>query len=137
MPSKESLRRLASFGAIGATITAMNYVVLAGLIGLGVNYLAASAVGWAIGLAVSFSLNRRMTFKVRRRISRAQVNRFVAGYILQFLIGELMYWILIGRLGLPLPIAFGANLVVVAAFSYTFMGRFVFPPDVETSSPAP
>ena len=123
------VRRLASFGAIGAAITLLNYVVFTGLIRLGVHYLLASAVGWALGLSVSYVLNRRLTFAVRRAYSVREAATFVGGYVLQFGLGSAVYALLIGGLKLDPSLAFLINLVVVSTFSYTFMRRVTFRPD--------
>ena len=120
--------RVLRFLMVGGVTTAMNYVLLAGLVHAGLHHLAAATVGWAAGLIVSFVLNKRFTFEVRSRADLREVGSFVGGYLLQLLLGLSVYAVLIDGLRLPLPAAFLINLVVVAAFSFLFMRRAVFRP---------
>lgn len=51
------------FASVGATNTLLSWCVFAGLVALGLHYLAASGVAFGIGVLNSYVLNRRWTFR--------------------------------------------------------------------------
>jgi putative flippase GtrA len=55
------------FAAVGLSNTALSAAVYAGLIGIGAQYLAASALAFTLGALNSYVLNRRWTFESRAR----------------------------------------------------------------------
>lgn len=63
-----SLRRqLVSYGLVGAVNTAVTAVVIAIMALIGLNLVAANAIGFAAGLANSFILNSAYTFGSEKR----------------------------------------------------------------------
>jgi putative flippase GtrA len=65
------------FAVVGVSNTLLSWCVYAVLSGLGVHYLVASGLAFAVGVLNSYSLNRRWTFRSRGRRAPEAV-RFVA-----------------------------------------------------------
>ncbi len=115
------------FGLVGAGLTLLSYLTFVGLIHVGVQFLAASTIVWAIGVCISYALNRRFTFKAGNRPNLPEFGRFLVGYILQFLLASAIYIILIGRLGLKPTPAFLINLVATSSTNFVYMKLVAFP----------
>lgn len=120
------LRRLLRFGLVGGLATAFNFLVFAGLAHAGVHYLVAGVIGWALSLGLSYLGNKRFTFGHGRGVDLRELAVFASGYGVQLGLGLTVYAVLIDGLGMRPEPAFLINLVVVAAFSFTFMSRAVF-----------
>jgi putative flippase GtrA len=120
------LKRVVRFGLVGGLTTALNFVVFAGLTTLGVHYLLAGTLGWALGVAVSYRGNKQFTFARGAALDGREFLLFVGGYGLQLGLGLLTYALLIDGLGLTAPLAFVINTALAAAFSFSFMSLAVF-----------
>ncbi|HTX49814.1 MAG TPA: GtrA family protein [Caulobacteraceae bacterium] len=119
------MNRLLRFGLTGLLTTAIAYVVMAGLMRVGVFYLVAATASWAASLCVGFAINRRFTFQIRGAAqSKRDFGFYVLGAVLQLLVGWAGYGVLIGELHLRVTPAFAINLVFTTGFSFLFM-RFV------------
>ena len=119
------MHRLLRFGLTGLLTTAIAYLVMAGIMRVGVHYLVASAASWASSLCVGFTINRRFTFGIRgAERSQRDFGFYALGAVLQLLLGMAVYSVLIGQLHLRLTPAFAINLVFSTGFSFLFM-RFV------------
>lgn len=118
--------RVVRFGLVGLLTTALSYAVFVTAIHLGVHYLLASALAWASGVGLSFVLNKRFTFAVRTRADLREAASFLAGYVLQLIVGTAGYAVLIGGLGLKPTPAFAVNLVITSGFSFLYMQTLVF-----------
>ena len=59
------VRQWLTFVAVGVSNTLLSAAAYAMLIGVGVHYLAASALAFALGAVNSYALNRRLTFRSR------------------------------------------------------------------------
>jgi putative flippase GtrA len=55
------------FATVGGSNTLLSWCLYAGLVRVGVHYLLASSVGFAVGALNSYALNRRWTFRSRGR----------------------------------------------------------------------
>jgi putative flippase GtrA len=119
-------RSLWRFLLVGGFNTLVVYLVFKGLLALGLHYLAAAALGWAVGVGISYVLNRGFTFEVTHKPHSREFAVFVGGYLLQLAVGQLAYWVLMGVLGLSADIAFLCNLVITTAISFAFMRFVVF-----------
>ena len=69
-PRSSSAMQFARFVAVGATNTALSFVVYVALVAAGMPYLAAGAVAFAVGAANGFVLNGRWTFRTRGSAAR-------------------------------------------------------------------
>lgn len=75
---RDTLGRLVRFALVGATATAIQYVVLIALVrGLGVWPTLASAIGFVISAGLNYLLNYHFTFRSQRRHGPAAL-KFVA-----------------------------------------------------------
>jgi putative flippase GtrA len=117
--------RLLRFGLTGLLTTAIGYVVMAGLMRLGVYYVIPAASSWGASLSIGFAINRRFTFQIRgAEQSKRDFGFYALGAVLQLLLGMAVYSVVIGRWRLPITPAFAINLIFTASFSFLFM-RFV------------
>jgi putative flippase GtrA len=91
--SLDEAARIVRFVVMGGVSTAIGYGLILGALACGLGDYAANIVGFALGLPVSYTLHRRHTFRAPGRGSK----REAAAYLVAFVI------------------AYGANLVVVAA----------------------
>lgn len=114
------------FGIVGGGVTLLNYVLSLAMIAGGHHYLVATATGWAVGVAVSYVFNKYFTFLRSDRPGAREVGSFLAGYVLQLLIGSMTLVFLVDVAGIPFKLAFFLNVIVTALFSYIFMDRIVF-----------
>lgn len=122
---------IARFGLVGGFVTGVVYLAFIGMLNLGVHYLVAAALGWALGLGISYVLNRSFTFAVKHKANRREYAAFIATYLLQLGLGQLTYWILMGLLDLGPTVSFLVNLVFTASVSFVFMRWVVFRKPVE------
>jgi putative flippase GtrA len=133
---RDLARRLVRFLMVGGFNTGLVYLAFKGLLAIGVHYLAAAAIGWAVGVGVSYVLNRSFTFEMTHKPQAREFGAFVGGYLLQLAVGQATYWVLIGLLGLDEDIAFLCNLVFTTAISFLFMRFVVFRHRPPQPSPA-
>ncbi len=78
--AKEEIVRLAKFGAVGVTNTAVTYLVYVGLRALGAGVYGANLAGYVAGVVNSFVWSRRWVFRrADGRVGR-QVVWFVVGF---------------------------------------------------------
>jgi putative flippase GtrA len=114
------------FGLVGGFVTGVVYLAFIGMLKLGIHYLVAAALGWALGLGISYVLNRNFTFAVKHKASRREYGAFIATYLLQLGLGQLTYWVMMGVLHLGPTVSFLVNLVFTASVSFVFMRWVVF-----------
>lgn len=126
---KAHIGRMTRFLIVGASITGFNFLLYYFLIEHGWHYLAAIALGWAIGTLVSFFGNKYLTFTHRGAIDRKQVTRFVFCYVTQLIVGSATIVLMIDGLGIDYIVAFFINVAITSAYSYLFLHLLVFPSD--------
>lgn len=114
------------FGLVGGFVTGMVYLAFIGMLALGVHYLVAAALGWALGLGLGYVLNRNFTFAVKHKAHPREYAAFVATYLLQLGLGQLTYWLLMGVLKWGPTVSFLVNLAFTASVSFVFMRWVVF-----------
>ena len=120
------IKNILRFGLVGGFVTGVVYLAFIGMLKLGVHYLGAAALGWALGLVLSYVLNRNFTFAVKHKASPREYRAFVATYLLQLGLGQFTYWLLMGVLKLGPTVSFLVNLVFTASVSFVFMRWVVF-----------
>jgi putative flippase GtrA len=127
--------RLARFGLVGLTTTGLTYVVFRVGLGLKLHYLIASTLSWMAALALSYPLNRRFTFAAGGAANFLEGVRFACGGVLQFLIGQALYVLMIGMLRLDPTLAFVLNVGVGCVVNFSYMRWVVFtsPPDLSAA----
>lgn len=119
-------RKIGRFGLVGGAVTALNYLLYLGMIGLGFHYLAATTTGWLIGVLLSFVGNKYWTFTRRGPADGREVGSFLLGYVLQLVFGSLTLFAFIDLAGIDFRVAFFLNVALTALFSYLFMDRITF-----------
>ena len=120
------LNHVVRFLLVGGFITGVCYLVFIGMLKLGVQYLVAATIGWAVGIGISYVLNRSFTFGVATKAQPKEFGTFVGGYVLQLGLGLFNYWVLMGLVGLGPTVSFVLNLVLTSTFSFVFMRWVVF-----------
>ena len=96
------------FLLVGASNTALGWALFVGLVHL-MPYPYAYTVAYAISIVSSYLLNLHFVFK--ERFSFAGLLKFPLVYLLQYMLGMLVMWLLVGKMGV-LPEA--AMIVVIA-----------------------
>ena len=74
--ARTTLVQLAKYSLVGASNTLITFLTYIALMAVGVDYLLASAIGYAVGSANSYLLNYRWTFDARGISHRQTVSRF-------------------------------------------------------------
>ena len=105
------------FATVGAANTLLSWCVYAVLVRLGLHYLVASALGFALGVINSYSLNRRWTFRSRAR-QAPEALRFVVVQCIGLAVDVTLLYALVDGVGIHHLIAQG--LVFPAASALTF-----------------
>jgi putative flippase GtrA len=120
----KKLRTFIGFVVAGGLATIINYGFFASLYSMGINYLAASAIGYVSGIAVSFTINKLFVF-TDSTSQRGQCLRYIGIYLtalgLQLALLEVGVWA-----GLDPLTANAIALIIVVIGNYFFIKRFVF-----------
>ena len=106
------------FAAVGGSNTLLSWCLYAGFVQVGVHYVLASGLGFALGALNSYALNRRWTFRSRdRRLPEAL--RFGAVQCVGLAVDVCLLYALVHGAGLHHLIA--QALVFPAASALTFL----------------
>jgi putative flippase GtrA len=110
------------FLMVGSFNTAAGYLVYLALLQV-LHYQLAYALAYCIGIVVSYALNSRFVF--RTRWSWDALLRYPIVYVVQYVAGAALLWILVDRLHLmpalgPLVVA-----AMLAPFSYLLAGKLI------------
>lgn len=138
------LRKIASFGAIGALNGGVNYVVTLAVValvfvpaGLGASDVAlaiAKTIGWLVAVTNSYVMNSLITFAAQsgRQLAWKSYLRF-AGFGVFGLAAEVTSFIVAARY---LPLAIAAVVPIAASFLVNFtLTRFFVFPDKKNGNP--
>jgi putative flippase GtrA len=106
------------FAVVGAANTLLSLCVYAVLTRLGLHYLLASSVAFAVGVLNSYSLNRRWTFRSRGRRG-PEALRFVVVQCVGLGVDLGLLYALVDRVGIQH--LFAQALVFPAASAVTFL----------------
>lgn len=127
-------KNLIRFLLVGSLNTGLVYLLFKFLLSLGVHYLVAGAIGWAVGVCISYVLNRTFTFEVEHKAHAKEFGTFVGVYLVQLAVGETTYWLMMGVLKLNADIAFLCNVAISTVISFVLMRWVVFRHRPATSS---
>jgi putative flippase GtrA len=109
------------FLLVGAVNTLSRYLIYCLLLTV-CPYLLAYTLAYCLGIVISYFLNVRFVFK--RDVSLASFLAFPLVYLLQYGLGALALWILVGRIGLSPELAMVG--VILITIPVTFLAsRFV------------
>ena len=102
---------------VGGMNTALSYAIYFALTELGVWYLLASTVGFAISLANSYLWNKFFVFKKRGK-SFEEVVKFLLVYGVQYAGGMSFLYVAVEFLGIHSHIAAAVNILLCAGISF-------------------
>lgn len=120
----QTARRPATFVGVGLLSAAVDAGVFSALFALGVPPALASAGGFCTAFWVNYSGNRVLVFRAKRS------KRALRRYVLLVLVNLALTTGIVGALsgaGLEPHLAKGISMVLIAAFNYVAMRRWVFP----------
>lgn len=115
--------RLARFGISGGLVTLLCYSVYLLCVSTGWNYLVANLVAWFVGLVASYQMNKRFTFRYDRQTNPRTICLFALIYVGQLLVGTSGLSLLVEVLRMDERVAYLANLIITASFSFLFLHR--------------
>lgn len=117
-------RQFVGFVLAGGAATLVNYTLFLVLLFLNVNYLLASAIGYASGIALSFAINRKIVFRAESAATGQLVRYFIAYGMA--LVAQLLLLEMLVRLGVVVFLANGIAIVVVLVANFFLIRAWVF-----------
>src|SRR5579871_1005673 len=93
------VRQFVKYGVVGASNTVLTFVVYTVLEKLGVNYLVALPLGYAVGALNSYLLNRRWTFRAHDIAHTTAGTRFAIVQVAAIAVNELLLYVFVHHLG--------------------------------------
>jgi putative flippase GtrA len=134
MTRRQTLIQLVKYSLVGASNTLITFVTYVSLMAAGVDYLLASAIGYAVGSANSYLLNYRWTFDARGVSHRQTLSRFavVQGFGISANLG--LIYLLVDGLGFAKAPAQGLVTLLVLAITFLMNRIWAFARRVEPDS---
>ena len=118
---------LAGYGLVSVVALACDWGLLVGLAAAGLPYLAASTISFAVGMAVAYALSIRFVFPTRRALTReAEAGGFFAVGMLGLVLTQVLLFLLVSKLGMPVALAKAPTAIVVFLFNFVCRRRLVF-----------
>lgn len=109
------------FLLVGAANTLFSYLLFLLLL-VYMNYLPAYSIAYCAGILFSYFLNVRFVF--RQQVSLASFLKFPIVYVIQYALGAMMLWLLVGKAEISPALAMIG--VILVTIPVTFMAsRFV------------
>lgn len=106
-------KELVTYLVSGGITTAVNYLLYAALLFLGIPYLGANSAAWIGAVLTAYYLNRRWVFHSKKRLA-AELLSFASLRFLTLLLENLLLWLFIGRFeAAPLPAKITVSVVTV------------------------
>lgn len=118
-------KRFLAFAGVGAVGVATNFGLYTLLIHVGLHYLAASWISWAIAFVLTFAINVRVVFDFRGRTGPAFMRSLVV-YSGQQIAMTIMLFAGVDLLGLHETLAFVLALPPAVAISYLGLKLYAF-----------
>lgn len=103
------------FLLVGATNTASSYLLYLLLLQF-MAYLFAYSLAYCAGIVLSYFLNVRYVFK--RNASLASFLQFPLVYLIQYALGALTLWLLVGQFGMSASLAMIAVIIVTIPVTF-------------------
>jgi putative flippase GtrA len=118
------VRQFAKYGLVGVTNSLIGFAIYAACVKLGVQYLVASALAYAVGSLNGYVLNRRWTFRAGHISHATSASRYGAVQ-LSALLGNLgLLYVCVEVIGVEKILA--QAIVVVVVFVATFVANRVW-----------
>ncbi|TGO05216.1 glycosyltransferase [Serinibacter arcticus] len=123
--------RMPMFALVGVLGAVANLAIMAGLIAIGVPYLAGAAVAAVATILGNFVLQEVLVFPDLRAEGRSLGSRFAASFL--FNVGEAalrlpLPWLLVEHAAVPSVLAQGGTLVAAFLARFVFLARVVYRP---------
>lgn len=129
-PRWEEVMRFIKFGIVGLSNTMISYVVYLIGISLGMNYLAASILGFVISVANAFYWNHKYVFAVREGERRSLLQSFVKTFLSYagtgLVLANILLVIQVRFLGVPEVVAPLINLIITIPLNYVLNKVWAF-----------
>jgi putative flippase GtrA len=120
------MRQGSTFALIGAVATAVHVsVALAAKSAVHTSPLWANFLGYSAAVGISYACNARFTFG-RAVLDRAQLARFLTVSLAALLLGQVLVWLLVVRLGAPFWMGLATAVTAVPVFSFTLSRHWAF-----------
>lgn len=121
--------QLARFAASGVANTGLGLAAIYLAMALGVQYVVANALGYAIGLVISFLINRNWTFQRKVGDAHREILPFLLLALAAYLANLAAVVSLVELAGAPAIMAQLVGVGVYAICSFLGMKYLVFPTD--------
>ena len=109
------------FVLVGATNTLLSYLLYLLLLTF-MSYLLTYSIAYCAGIVLSYFLNVHFVFK--KRVSLASFLKFPAVYVIQYALGAVVLWLLVGNVGVSPALAMIG--VIIITMPATFLAsRFI------------
>jgi putative flippase GtrA len=126
------IRQFGKFVLVGVSNTALTFIAYAALIGLGLPYLAAGAIAFALGALNGYLLNRRWTFG--RPDSASAPLKYVVVQLGGLGLTEVLLWLLATGAGLGRIVGFALTAPLVTAVTFLSNRNWTFQSSLRTSA---
>lgn len=120
--NRKSLIQFFKFSLVGISNTIVGLGVYYILLWLGMHYMLANFIGWAVGVANAFFWNNKYVFKNENTWWKA-LSRTYVSYGVSFLVGAILLYVLVDFLGVGKYLAPILALVITTPLNF-FMNKF-------------
>ncbi|WP_323751889.1 GtrA family protein [Marinobacter sp.] len=118
-------RQLQGFVAAGGLATQLHWLVMAALIGVGLDPVLATASGSVSGAVLNYSLQRRLAFR-NAGPHRVTLFRYISACLGAWVCNLGFFFLLSNLLALPVTLSQIVTTALVAALNYIVYQRLVF-----------
>ena len=123
---KKSAVQLIKFNIIGIINVAVTYSLFSLLVFIGVHYIIALIVEYAVGITNSFIFNKRITFKNTQKTSFIMISKMLIAYMISFFLSMGLLILFIDTAGMNKYLARLITIAIVGGFSFLMQKFFVF-----------
>lgn len=124
------IAQLARFGVVGVAAMAVHWLIVVGIVPLGIAPLIANVIGFAVAFNVSYFGHRNWTFTTSDGSAAAghatTLTRFLTISVSSFMLNEAMYSLLLRYTALDYRAALLLVLVAVAALTFVLSRYWAF-----------
>jgi len=131
MPLNKSIDKIfLRYGLSGGISAIVNYIVFVACLSVGTYYLLAATLAAISAIVVSYFLHRNITFRMSDAANMKEFAYFLMPIAINYPLGMIGYFVLIGIFRLDASLAFVLNNVVMIGISFalhnviTFKRRF-------------
>jgi putative flippase GtrA len=123
----EGLREFLLYGLASALALALDWGLLFALTTLGMNYLAAAAIGFTSGIAITYALSVKVVFRYRRLADRRrELAAFLAVGVAGLALTQALLAIWVEWIGLAPVLAKAPTAVMVFLFNFGVRRALLF-----------